>query len=153
MIMIPKTRPPIAHLVKHVDGSETVQIGTLSIPVIGYLNCTGKPLPEDAANAAAIRSFLDRPVQPKPCQSESRFFGLTYIYPTPNDGPREIGVTRGMGDTWIVAWVKDSGATRRVKTHNLPVSTDPKALQNMLDSWACSRDLDVVARVSVGDGT
>lgn len=42
--------------VKVVD---VVKVGGLEIPVIGYVNCTGHPLPGDAENAAGIRRFLD----------------------------------------------------------------------------------------------
>lgn len=41
------------------DGREVVKAGGLEIPVIGYVNCTGHPLPGDAENAAGIRRFLD----------------------------------------------------------------------------------------------
>jgi hypothetical protein len=45
--------------VKTKDGREAVTIGKLEIPVIGYVNCTGHPLPGDAENARRIREFLD----------------------------------------------------------------------------------------------
>ena len=48
------------------------------------------------------------------------FYGQTYLYPTPNNGLVEIGVTMGLGGTWIVGWFKRSGATKRVVTSNLP---------------------------------
>lgn len=73
--------------------------------------------------------------------SEHRFYGATYMYPTPNDGWREIGVTTGLGTTWIVAWVADNGSRRRVKTPHLVCPNDPKELQRKLNAWASQRGL------------
>jgi len=41
-----------------VPGYEYVTIGGTPIPVIGYVNCTGGPLPDDAANSRRISEFL-----------------------------------------------------------------------------------------------
>ena len=69
------------------------------------------------------------------------FRGRTYLYPTPNDGTREIGVCHGLGTTWIVAWVADNGSRKRVKTNRLSCPNDPGLLQQMLDAWADERRL------------
>jgi hypothetical protein len=69
----------------------------------------------------------------------SQFHGLTYVYPTPNNGPREIGVTRGLGDVYIVAWINDRGATKRIKTPHLPPMTSASNLQAALDAYAADR--------------
>ena len=69
-----------------------------------------------------------------------KFFGPTYWYPTPNDGIQEIGVTRGLGDVWIVAWFRGS-ARKRVKTPHLPPAADPADLQAKLDAWTGKRGI------------
>lgn len=69
------------------------------------------------------------------------FRGQTYMYPTPNDGWREIGVTTGLGTTWIVGWVRDNGSRVRVKTSHLVSPFDPDELQRKLDAWAIARGL------------
>jgi len=69
------------------------------------------------------------------------FYGQTYLYPTPNNGLVEIGVTTGLGGTWIVGWFKPSGATKRVVTKNLPPSDDPEGLQMLLDQFSEQRQL------------
>ena len=47
------------------DGLGVVKIGSLEIPIIGYVNCTGKPLPGDAGNSAGIRRFTSGQPHPK----------------------------------------------------------------------------------------
>lgn len=74
---------------------------------------------------------------------KTRFYWKTYEYNTPNDRQREIGVIQGLGDMWIVGWIKDNGSVCRVKTSRLPPCADPKVLQEMLDVWAWERLLGV----------
>ena len=76
----------------------------------------------------------------------SAFRGRTYLYQTPNDGPREIGVTHGLGTTWIVAWLKENGSRVRVKTHHLVSPNDPDELQRKLDAWAAARSIPPYAQ-------
>lgn len=68
--------------------------------------------------------------------------GTTYLYVTPDGQRREIGVIRGLGDSWIVGW-DAGGAHHRVKTPRLPAGTDPAALQTALDAWAGERGLPI----------
>lgn len=76
----------------------------------------------------------------------SGFHGRRYWYNTPNDGSVCIGVRQGLGgDIWIVAYVRESGGTRAIKTKRLPASPDPDALQQLLDVWALERKLEEVA--------
>ena len=76
-----------------------------------------------------------------------KFFGRTYRYKTPNDGEVTIGVCQGLGgEIWIVGYRRQEGvSTRRVKTSNLPPTTDPDHLQMKLDAWASRRGLKEVA--------
>ena len=70
------------------------------------------------------------------------FFGKRYWYATPNEGRQEIGVLRGLGDdSWIVGYIRESGGRKRIKTRNLPMGSDPRVLQDELDSWAIARGL------------
>lgn len=72
----------------------------------------------------------------------SGFHGRRYWYTTPNDGTVCIGVRQGLGgDIWIVAYVRESGGTRAIKTKRLPAGPNPAALQQLLDTWAAERDL------------
>lgn len=75
-----------------------------------------------------------------PPTAGSAFRGTTYIYQTPK-GPKEIGVTTGLGGTPIVAWIAPSGAKKRVKTPALPAGIPPDELQAKLDAWAAARRL------------
>jgi hypothetical protein len=70
-----------------------------------------------------------------------KFFGKKYWYPTPNDGTREIGVAKVLGDLYAVCWITAEGARRRIKTYNLPVIPCPKTLQAILEEWATQRRL------------
>lgn len=75
------------------------------------------------------------------------FYGKTYLYPTPSNGERAIGVCRGLGgDSCIVAWIAHNGARKRIKTIRLPVMDDPARLQGLLDTWAAGRGLKEVAQ-------
>lgn len=68
--------------------------------------------------------------------------GTTYHYQAPDGQRREIGVIRGLGDTWIVGYC--SGLSHiRIKTPRLPAGRDPAALQALLDTWAAERGLPV----------
>ena len=53
-------RPVLAgRVVTHADGRETVEIpGLPSIPVLGVVNCTGKPMPEARETAKRIQEFF-----------------------------------------------------------------------------------------------
>jgi hypothetical protein len=70
----------------------------------------------------------------------SDFYGPTYLWPTPDHGLRPIGVIRGLGDVWIVGWVKPNGATKRLNCALIP-SDDPGLLQAALDRFAAERKL------------
>lgn len=70
------------------------------------------------------------------------FHGRTYKYLTQAHGTQTIGVIQGLGDnTWIVGWINDHGARKRVKSAVLPPHADPDKLQGWLDSWAVKRKL------------
>jgi hypothetical protein len=74
-----------------------------------------------------------------------KFFGKTYLFPTPNNGLQMIGVAQGLGDaTCIVAYKAPSGARRRIKSNRLPAMSDPARLQAHLDIWAAQRKLQEV---------
>lgn len=76
---------------------------------------------------------------------QAAFYGRTYRYHTPRDGVRTIGVCLGLGsDIYLVAWVSETGARKRVKTARLPVISDPAKLQAYLDAWAAKRKLEKV---------
>jgi hypothetical protein len=51
--------PVLDGIVGTKDGQEVVQMAGLALPIVGYLNCTGHPLPGDAENSRRIREFLD----------------------------------------------------------------------------------------------
>ena len=75
-----------------------------------------------------------------------KFFGRTYLFPTPNNGLQMIGVAQGLGDaTCIVAYKAASGARRRIKSNRLPPMADPAKLQAHLDIWAAQRKLQEVS--------
>jgi len=77
----------------------------------------------------------------------ARYFGKRYHYNTSNDGRVEIGVVQGLGEDWIVGYITESCATRRVKTKRLEPCKDPTALQVLLDQWAHERQLEGVTDV------
>jgi hypothetical protein len=74
------------------------------------------------------------------------FHGRMYHYNTPSDGKVVIGVRSGLGgDIYIVAYVRDTGATRAIKSLRLRPGSDPDRLQALLDIWAKERTLEEVA--------
>lgn len=90
-----------------------------------------------------------------------KFYGQTYLYPTPNDGEREIGVIHA-GHESFVGWYADDGRSERVLSTNLPISTSPRGLQNRLTAWAkkcglkatpCAALRDVAGDTNAGGGT
>ena len=72
------------------------------------------------------------------------FHGSRYWYPTPDDGTACIGVFQGAVGVWIVGYVRENGARKRIKSVYLPVMTDPEDLQLKLDQWANHHDLKEV---------
>ncbi|MEI8133013.1 MAG: hypothetical protein WCG34_11320 [Leptolinea sp.] len=72
------------------------------------------------------------------------FHGNRYWYPTPDDGTVCIGVFQGAVGVWIVGYVRENGARKRIKTVHLPVMTAPEVLQVNLDHWALKRGLKEV---------
>lgn len=109
----------------------------------GLLNARAQkllPAPQEAA-------YNGGDVDPEPVNTDvqagrSEFYGTTYLYQTPNDGVRQIGVLHDLGNSYIVGWFND-GAKVRVKSTSLPAGPDPKALQKALDIWAGRMHLDV----------
>jgi hypothetical protein len=80
-------------------------------------------------------------------KESSPFYEKTYLYNTPNDGEKEIGVLAGLGDdTYIVGWLKENGARKRIKSNRLPVLPEPVELQVKLDAWAIERGLVEVVK-------
>ena len=75
--------------------------------------------------------------------ANNHFFGRCYLYNTP-EGRKPIGVTRGLGDVWIVAYARNSGARRRIVSKSLEPGPDPERLQNSLDCWAYGKGLRTV---------
>lgn len=70
------------------------------------------------------------------------FHGKTYHYFTQAHGTQTIGVIQGLGDsTYIVGWINDHGARKRIKSAVLPPHADPDKLQGWLDAWAVKRKL------------
>lgn len=73
------------------------------------------------------------------------FYGKRYWYNTPNDGRREIGVLQGLGgDCWIIAYFRESGARRSIKSPALKERNNPEVLQHALNLWAKARHLEEV---------
>ncbi|GEM_PF-2655039 len=71
------------------------------------------------------------------------FYGNSYLYPTPDDNLRSIGVTHGLGDLWIVAWIKPNGSKKKISSPHLPARLDPDRLQDMLEAFAAKRKLQI----------
>lgn len=80
------------------------------------------------------------------------FFGMTYAYPTPNNGICEIGVCPA-DRTWVVAWMGSNNRMNKVKTPHLPCHHSPEMLQGMLDAWAGKRGLDPVLATNIHETT
>lgn len=74
----------------------------------------------------------------------ARYYGTRYRYGTPNDGIMDIGVVQGLGGDWIVGYIAENGAVRRIKSKHLPASADPGKLQAVLNQWARERNLPEV---------
>jgi len=77
-----------------------------------------------------------------------RYYGKRYWYNTPGDGRVDIGVLQGLGgNVWLVGYIRESGATKRIKTARLQPMANPAELQILLDQWAHERQLEEVADV------
>ncbi len=72
-----------------------------------------------------------------------QFHGRCYWYDTA-EGRRPIGVAQGLGNIWIVAYIRNTGARRRIRGRHLDPHQDPNRLQSLLDVWAYERNLDEV---------
>lgn len=72
------------------------------------------------------------------------FHGKVYVYPTPHDGLRFIGVAKVSTDLYVVCFFTNVGRRRRIYSSNLPVSGDADELQRKLDEWADQRGLKEV---------
>ncbi len=72
------------------------------------------------------------------------FYGRCYFYTTPNDGHTIIGVMRGLGDAWIVGYIRGTGARRAIRSNRLWSTTHADDLQQRLDVWAKERKLTEV---------
>jgi hypothetical protein len=79
-------------------------------------------------------------------QKERRecFYGRRYFYTTASDGHRVIGVMKGLGDTWIVGFIRENGARRSLKVKRLWPTTHADDLQKRFDEWAKLKGLTEV---------
>jgi hypothetical protein len=73
----------------------------------------------------------------------SKFLGRTYMY-----NGQEVGVTTGLGDTFITARISPTGGHHRVKSSALPTVADSKTAQSLLDAWAKSHRLSVCTPIA-----
>lgn len=66
-----------------------------------------------------------------------RFHGRSYLY-----ADKQIGVTRGLGDQYIIAYYAPSGAKHRVRNYTkLGVYDNPADAQRALDKFAAEQGL------------
>ncbi|MFH1028850.1 MAG: hypothetical protein V1791_12680 [Pseudomonadota bacterium] len=72
------------------------------------------------------------------------FYGRRYFYTAANDGHQVIGVLKGLGDSWIVGYVREDSARRALKVKRLWATTHADDLQKRLDEWAKSKGLKEV---------
>ncbi len=77
-------------------------------------------------------------------KTDSPFYGRCYFYTTANDGHRIIGVMRGLGDAWIVGYIRDNGSRRAIRSNRLWSTTHVDDLQQRFDVWAAERELKEV---------
>lgn len=74
-----------------------------------------------------------------------RFYGKTYLYPTPNDNEQEIGVTRfsDRDRAYVVGFIRPDGTVERVLSASIPCETggEPDKLQQRLDKRAAKLKL------------
>ena len=69
------------------------------------------------------------------------FYGRCYFYTTANDGHQIIGVMQGLGDAWIVGYIRSTGARRAIRSNRLWSTTHKDDLQRRFDIWAAERKL------------
>jgi hypothetical protein len=74
-------------------------------------------------------------------QAAQTFHGATFVWNTPNDGPRTIGVIRTPSAQYYVGWWNADHVGTRLNTHLLPVLKDADELQTMLEDYAELRGL------------
>lgn len=78
-------------------------------------------------------------------KTDSPFYGRSYFYTTANDGHKIIGVMQGLGDAWIVGYIRDNGARKAIRSNRLWSTPHANDLQKRLDDWAKERELKEVA--------
>lgn len=69
------------------------------------------------------------------------FYGRRYFYITANDGNQIVGVLKGLGDTYIAGYFRESGSRRALKVKRLWPTSHPDDLQMRLDEWAANKGL------------
>ena len=70
-----------------------------------------------------------------------QFHGATFIWNTPSDGPKTIGVIATPSGDHYVGWWSVDHVGVRLSTHRLPVMKDADVLQIMLEDYAELRGL------------
>lgn len=74
-------------------------------------------------------------------ERKAAFYGRRYFYTTASDGHQIIGVLRGLGDTYIAGYIRESGSRRSLKVKTLWATSHANDLQQRLDAWATSKGL------------
>lgn len=74
-------------------------------------------------------------------QEAQRFFGQTYMYPTPNDGVKECGVVQSTRGFSYVGFIGNDGRVHKINSSNFPTVKLPGYVQEALDVFAKKRGL------------
>ena len=111
----------------------------------------GGPLFEALIGAAPgetrhMKRKKDRTDRTNPSDNQT-FHGATFVWNTPNDGPKTIGVIATASGQHYVGWWAQDHVGVRLATHRLPVSADADVLQVMLEDYAEKRGLEAVLHV------
>ena len=74
-------------------------------------------------------------------EQAAAFYGRRYGYITASDGYKMIGVFKGLGDTYIVGYFRETGSRRALKVKALWPTRHADNLQERLDKWASEKGL------------
>jgi hypothetical protein len=112
---------------------------------IESINKVEKRVGTDGKSYPVKREIPPPPPDPNepPPEDPTGFQGATYLYPTPNDGKKEIGVVAGNDGEFVVGYIDGNGVTKRINAAGkLPAAPTPGVLQDILDKWAQTHKLE-----------
>jgi len=71
-----------------------------------------------------------------------KFYGPSFLYPTPNDGVKAMGIVKSTRGFYFAGFVGNDGKIHKVGSSNLPCSDVAEIAQFSLNEFAIKRSLE-----------